>query len=552
MLRAGHLLSLLALAGPLRAQLGAPNVPNENPITEEKRILGKLLFWEEQLSSDNTMSCGTCHQVYAGGADDRFARHYGRDDEFYTYDDFYGSRGVRPSTSSGEFTFTGDLLTETSHQVVQRNSMSFFMAAYNKELMWDGRVTEEFVDPETGAVLIPSEGALEGQALGPILSEVEMAYPERTWDDVRQKLTGARPMALAMDLPPDMAAAVAGGATYPELFEDAFGDSEITAARIAFAIATYERTLIPDETPWDLFKAGDSAALTPAQQSGEQLFKTTARCNLCHEPPTFTDDRFHNIGLRPPLDDKGRYHVTHDFDDMGRFKTPSLRNVSLKPRIFHTGRQPEFLGPAYQGLVHHGKSLVARAMTVYVLGGGPHPGNLSSFILPLPDLSDNDVDDIVDFLENGLTDPRARDGAFPFDSPTLFSTSKERGIQYVQGGTPGRGGRLPELIVEAPPVVHGGEFRLGVIGARPGSLGWVSVQPVKRSGGSSGETSPWDLQDPLFNSSPAFVDGKATWQAELPLDTNLIGHELDVCWCFYDDSVVSRISMTRTVRLTVH
>ncbi len=46
MLRAGHLLFLLALAGPLRAQLGAPNVPNENPITEEKRILGKLLFWE--------------------------------------------------------------------------------------------------------------------------------------------------------------------------------------------------------------------------------------------------------------------------------------------------------------------------------------------------------------------------------------------------------------------------------------------------------------------------------------------------------------------------
>jgi hypothetical protein len=60
------------------------------------------------------------------------------------------------------------------------------------------------------------------------------------------------------------------------------------------------------------------------------------------------------------------------------------------------------------------------------------------------------------------------------------------------------------------------------------------------------------MQDPLFNSSPVFVDGKATWQAELPLDTELIGEELDVCWCFYDDSIASRISMTRTVRLTVH
>ncbi len=551
MQRAGYLLSLLALAGPLRAQLGAPNVPNENPITEEKRILGKLLFWEEQLSSDNTMACGTCHQIYAGGADDRFARHYGRDDEFYTYDDFYGSRGVRPSTSSGDFTFTGEMLSETGHQVVQRNSMSFFMAAYNKELMWDGRVTEEFVDPETGVVLISNKGALEGQVLGPILSEVEMAYPDRTWDDVRQKLAIARPLALATDLPPDMAAAIAGGASYPALFEDAFGDPEITAARIAFAIATYERTLIPDQTPWDLFKAGDSAALTSEQQSGEQLFKGVARCNLCHDPPTFTDDRFHNIGLRPPLDDKGRYHVTHDFDDMGRFKTPSLRNVSLRPRIFHTGRQPEFLGPNYQGLVHHGKSLVARALTVYVLGGGPHPGNLSSFILPLPELSESDVDDIVDFVENGLTDPRPRDGLFPFDSPTLFSDSSERGINYVSTGIPGRAG-LPELIVEAPPVVDGGAFRLGVIGARPGSLGWVSVQPVTAPAGSPSEVTPWDPQDPLFNSSPGFVDGKATWQVVLTSDTDLIGRELDVCWCFYDDSVPTRISKTRTVRLTVH
>ena len=123
MIRAEYLLSLLALAGPLRAQLGAPNVPSENPITEEKRILGKLLFWEEQLSSDNTMACGTCHQVYAGGADDRFARHQGRDDELYTYDDFYGSRGVRPSTSTGEFTFSGEMLAERSRASLNRRDL---------------------------------------------------------------------------------------------------------------------------------------------------------------------------------------------------------------------------------------------------------------------------------------------------------------------------------------------------------------------------------------------------------------------------------------------
>ena len=547
MKRAGCLLTVLALAGPVKAQLGGPPVPIENPITEEKRILGKLIFWEEQLSSDNTMACGTCHQTHAGGADDRFARHYGRDDEYFTYDDFVGSRGVRPSTSEGEFSFSGELLTPTSHQVVQRNSLSFYMAPYNKELMWDGRVTEEFIDPETGAVLISLDGALESQALDPILSEVEMAFPDRSWDDVCEKLESVRPMALATELPPDMAAALAGGEGYPELFTAAFGDPEITAARIAFALATYERTLIPDQTPWDLFKGGDSEALTPAQKNGEAVFRDAARCNLCHDPPTFTDDRFHNIGIRPPLDDRGRFHVTHDFDDMGRFKTPSLRNVSLRPRLFHTGRQPEFLGPTYHGLTHHGKSLVARVMTVYLLGGGPHPGNLSDFIIPL-ELTDTEVDNLIDFVENGLTDPRARDQLFPFDSPTLFSTSRERGIRYIAEGTPGRGGRQAMLIVEAPPVVGGGPFRVGVYGARHGSLAWVSLEPVT----DAAEGSPWDLNDSMFQSTPSFIDGHATWQAELPMDETLIGQELDICWCFFDDSIPSRIAKTRTVRLTVH
>ena len=545
--RAGFLLPLLAFAGPLWAQLGDPDVPTENPITEEKRILGKLLFWEEQLSSDNTMACGTCHQIFAAGADDRFARHYGRDDEFYTYDDFVGSRGVRPSTNEGEFTFSGEILTETSHHVVQRNSLSFFMAPYNKELMWDGRVVEEFTDPETGDVLITNMGALEGQALDPILSEVEMAYPGRTWDDVREKLESIRPMALAIDLPPDMAAAVDGGTTYPDLFAAAFGDSGVTAVRIAFAIATYERTLIPDETPWDHFKSGDTSALTPAQEEGWDIFKSAGRCNFCHDPPTFTDDKFHNIGLRPPLDDKGRYHVTQDLDDLGRFKTPSLRNVSLKPRIFHTGRQPEFLGPHFEDIIYHGKSLVARALTVYVRGGGPHPGNLSEFIIPL-NLSDTDIDNLIDFVENGLVDPRARDLVFPFDSPTLFSTTKERGIEFLLDGVPGRNGQLPQLIVEAPPIVGSGKFRLGVYGARRGSLGWVNVEPLS----GTGDDSPWDPDDPIFHSTLATVDGSATWQAELPLDEALIGEEIDVCWCFFDDSIPSRISMTRTVRLTVH
>ena len=104
------------------------------------------------------------------------------------------------------------------------------------------------------------------------------------------------------------------------------------------------------------------------------------------------------------------------------------------------------------------------------------------------------------------------------------------------------------LIVEAPPVVGGGPFRVGVYGARHGSLAWVSLEPVT----DAAEGSPWDLNDSMFQSTPSFIDGHATWQAELPVDETLIGQELDICWCFFDDSIPSRIAKTRTVRLTVH
>jgi len=548
MLRAAPLLFILALAGPVRAQLGPPEVPSENPITEEKRILGKLLFFEEQLSSDNTMACGTCHQFAVGGADERFARHPGRDDEYFTYDDIYGSRGVRPSTSDGDFAFTSPLALELNHQVVRRTALPVVMAAYHEELMWDGRALGTFHDPETGALLISSHGALESQSIGPILSSAEMAFPGRTWDDVTQKLAQVRPMALAIELPPDMESALAAAPTYSALFEDAFGDTEITAARIAFAVATYERTLIPDQTPWDLFKSGQTEALTPEQQNGEHLFKTTARCDLCHTPPKFMDDRFHNIGLRPILDDVGRFSVTLDGSDLGRFKTPSLRNVSLRSRLFHTGHIPEFPNAPQPP----GTSLVAQSMTLYILGGGPHQANLSSFIIPLPELSEADVDDIVDFIENGLTDPRVEEGAFPFDSPELFSQGKERGILWVSDGVPGRAGRMPEILVETPPVIGGGFFRLGVVGARPQSLGWVSVQVVNSALSATGSSSRWMLSGPIFNSSPVQVDGAETWKVEFPMDPSLIGSQLDVCWCFFDDHVPERIAQTRTIRVTVH
>ena len=536
------LILICGLSNKAWPQLGSPAVPSSNPITEEKRILGKLLFWEEQLSSDNTMACGTCHQFELGGSDDRPARHAGRDEEYQTYDDVFGSRGVRLSAPNGDYV-AGDS-GRSQHALIRRTANSVVMAAYHEELMWDGRAPTSFEDPETGELLIEVGGALESQAIMPILSADEMAYPDRTWGDVREKLASARPMALATDLPADMDAAVSGGATYPELFEAAFGDPEITGARIAFAIATYERTLVPDQTPWDLFKGGQTDALTPSQNNGRQLFSGVGRCNLCHTPPEFSDDRFHNIGIRPKLDDLGRFKVTLDVADMGLFKDPSLRNVGLRPRLFHTGRLPEFQDSPEP----IGESLVQQAMTLYIRGGGPHQNNLSTQMLPL-DITDVEALEIADFVEHALVDPRVRDGLFPFDSPTLFSQGRDRGVRFSGAGVPGRRGEVPRVIIDVPPLISGGPFRLGVEAARQNTIGWVEVEEVSLGhnlfGGSSKGSS-------ILSSDPISVNGSSTWHVELPEDPALIGRIFNMRWRIFDQDAPGNIAESRQVQVTVH
>src|SRR2546426_991938 len=88
---------------PAVAQLKPPPAPPENPITPEKTVLGKILFWDEQLSSDNTMACGTCHQPRQGGADPNYTRQPGLDGHLGSADDIWGSPGVRLSDATGHY-----------------------------------------------------------------------------------------------------------------------------------------------------------------------------------------------------------------------------------------------------------------------------------------------------------------------------------------------------------------------------------------------------------------------------------------------------------------
>jgi cytochrome c peroxidase len=402
------------------AELPPVPVPPANPVTEAKRVLGKILFWDEQLSSDNTVSCGTCHQPAFGGGDPLPARNPGVDGAFNTPDDVFGSFGLIRTDAADDF--ERDVAFALNRQVTARAANPAINSAYATDLFWDGRARSQFVDPETGAVLIASGGALESQAVGPVVSSVEMAHADRDWNQVTQKLRTAGPMALATDVPADMMSAIESAGTYPVLFEEAFGDKAITAARIGMAIATYERTLISDQSPWDRFRAGDAGALTPGQQQGWNFFQAT-ECAICHAPPLFTDNTFRNIGLRPNNQDIGREAVTGSPADRGRFKTASLRNLAGRANLMHTG---QFVA-------------VNQVFAFYAGPGAPGNPNRDP-ILPTA-VPPPQVNAITDFIVNGLTDPRVMQEQFPFDRPQLHTESAPLNPQVDHRGDD-RDGRL--------------------------------------------------------------------------------------------------------------
>ena len=143
-------------------------VPSENPITEEKRALGKILFWDEQLSGDNTVACGSCHSNGRSGTDGRIGIYPGPDGVFGTPDDVKGSPGVRHQDVNGAPVV--DPLFGLNVQVTRRAANAAIGAAFSPELFWDGRARSTCVDPETGLTSVAAGGALENQALAPILS----------------------------------------------------------------------------------------------------------------------------------------------------------------------------------------------------------------------------------------------------------------------------------------------------------------------------------------------------------------------------------------------
>ncbi|MBK7931636.1 MAG: c-type cytochrome [Bryobacterales bacterium] len=184
-------------------------------------------------------------------------------------------------------------------QVSERRTPPLINRAWGKSFFWDGRAA-----------------TLEAQVLQPIVNPKEM---DLTLAEIGQR--------------------VRAEATLRQRMKKVFG-RDAGNEDIALALASYVRTILSGDSPYDRFVAGDRTALSPQQQLGLRLFRGKANCVACHVGPHFTDERFHNTGTGwrdGAFVDAGRAEVSHETSDRGAFKTPGLREVARAAPYMHDG-----------------------------------------------------------------------------------------------------------------------------------------------------------------------------------------------------------------------
>ena len=434
------------IPGPF-VPLEPPTAPDGNEVTAAKAYLGKALFWDEQLSSTRTVSCGTCHRPSNGGSDPRTivggmrSRNPGFDNTFDTADDVFGSPGVPQNNLNG--LYSPNAFFGFNEQVTGRKSPSYLNAGYPRSgLFWDGRATDIFRDQLSNNVLLTGWASLESQTAGPPVSSAEMAHTGRNWSQVAERIVASKPLALARNIPLALKTWI-GNRTYAELFAEVFGTPDVTPARISFAIATHERTLFSDRTPLDK-AVMQIAPLTAQEIRGQDIF-VNQLCIGCHGGVLLSDQNFHNIGVRPQAEDSGRLSVTGLEADRGRFKTPNLRNLELRGPFMHNGRF----------------ETVGDVVEFYNRGGDFDAPNIDHDLIRPLNMTFDEKADLAAFLKRPLTDPRVVNELPPFDRPQLYTESTR--VPQVSGvGRSGSGGLVPRAIAIEPPLVGNPSFTIAV------------------------------------------------------------------------------------------
>ncbi|HSS21649.1 MAG TPA: cytochrome c peroxidase [Pyrinomonadaceae bacterium] len=520
------------VVGPV---LDPPPFPQGNPVTAAKAFLGKTLFWDEQLSSTRTVACGTCHFATSGGSDARSSNaarstNPGFDGVFNTADDVHGSPGVPSNNLNGILNFSSTY--GFAEQVTGRKSRSYIDAAYSPLLFWDGRASSEFIDPLSGAVVLPLGAGLESQVLGPPVSAVEMAHTVRDWNDVAARMATSRPLALSPSIPTGLKNWI-GGRTYPELFQEVFGTPDVTPTRIALAIATFERTVYSDRAPIDAVNS-QLAVLTPAENRGRGVFNGSG-CNVCHGGPTFSvTNGFFNVGVRPQNEDTGRGGITGNPNQIGEFRVPSLRNVALRGPYFHNGS----------------KATLTDVVEFYNRGGDFDAPNINHALIRPLNLSAGQKSDLIAFLTGALTDPRVAAGSAPFDRPTLYSESN-RVPQITGSGVAGSGGIVPQVTALEPPILGNSSFGIGVSKGLGGAQAVLVINSTDPGAGPSIPATGSFARVSLSLAGAGAGQGVASVSVAIPNDVSLLGTTNFGRWYISDPSAPGGVAVTPAFRMTI-
>lgn len=244
------------------------------------------------------------------------------------------------------------------HLTGSRNSISLLNVWMKEPLFWDGRAEN-----------------LVNQVHHPIVDPIEMNQDISKLPEKLQKIEG-----------------------YGELFNEAFEDSLVTIPRIAEALAQFQRTIVSRKSDFDRFLEGDKDALSDRQLEGLHLFRTKARCMNCHNGPLFSDLQFHNLGLHyygREREDLGRYNVTGNSDDVGKFRTPQLRDIMFTGPWFHNG-----LFGSMEGVMNMYNAGMARPKPRTGMKTDDPPYPTTSPLLKELNLTEDEMQAIIAFLES--------------------------------------------------------------------------------------------------------------------------------------------------------
>jgi cytochrome c peroxidase len=351
-----------AKTGLRASEMGpVPPLPEwlDNEPTPQKKVLGKALFMDARLSGTGKLACTNCH--------------------LSTMDFQDGTPLSLPDRSSPALGPT-----------LPRHTPSLLNAVYAPMLRWDGSY---FTDVFDMAVLPFAEANMNISHRIP-RDEVETVDLTGAQDAMQHRLT--------VELP-----------GYKSAFQEAFGQdiAQLPAADtwrlVGKAIAVYLRVAISRDAPFDRWNAGEAGAMSAGAVRGFTLFRGKALCTACHSGPLFSDFQFHNIstslpgpdGTRP---DEGRAKVTGEAKDRGAFLTPMLRSVGSTSPYLHDGTLTG----------------IAQVVRAKIAKRGSTDPNHDPLMDRMPDLSDGEIDDLVQFLKalEGAP-PAADDLAFPTSFP---------------------------------------------------------------------------------------------------------------------------------------